>query len=52
MTKQSYAMPQLTVYGTVKELTQESVKDFGSPSDGFYIANRPLNCTGCSGIQP
>lgn len=36
-TKRSYTMPQLRVHGTIRELTQASNKDLGSPSDGCYF---------------
>jgi hypothetical protein len=36
-----YTTPQLTVYGTIQELTKLQNKDLGG-SDGFLFQNQPI----------
>lgn len=42
-TKREYTAPQLTVYGSIEQLTQNKTLD--TPSDGNYLdpGNFPLN---------
>lgn len=42
--KKVYTPPQLTVHGTVEEITLGCNKDFGG-SDGFTFQQQTISCT-------
>ena len=41
--KKEWAMPRLTVYGSIETITQCTDKDFGS-TDGFTLQGNPITC--------